>query len=515
MSSSGRPGATRLDDGVVLGTGPGTDAGASIPLADFTRSPVRRSRPLLVRTRVKRASPLGGDRPVRRPRSRLLSERSLSIGSSPDRRPQGSVPAAPGRGGGRVNLEEPQAPAPRAASAWEPLRQPLFRILWAAALASSLGSWIEGVTVTWRMAALTGSPLLVSLVQTAGSVAVVLLAIPAGAISDLWGRRSVLLFTQAWAALTMVLFVLAAVSGRLGPVVILSLTFSLGLATTLGWPAWQMTLPEVALPTQMPAAVALNSAQWNVAQVLGPVVTGIVLAAAGAPCALALSALGFAGFLGAAVLWRPATVPARANLRQVHLAGRMAIRYARRSPELRAVLLRTVLFVLPGSAMLALLPLVARQHLGEGVSGYGLLLSLLGAGALVGVVLLPRLAALGPRTLLSAGMCLLAATLVVAGVTRTPWVVWLDLVAAGVSWLVVPTTLVVVVQRVTPVRLRSRGLGVYLVTYQAALALGSAASGGLAGRLGLAATFLLAAGALAAAGCAAAGFPMPDGNPAA
>lgn len=445
-------------------------------------------------------------------RSHRRSGRSFSARAALERRQSGRAPAAPNPRGGPVDVRERQAPALRAASAWEPLRQPLFRVLWAAALASSLGSWIEGVTVTWRMAALTGSPLLVSLVQTAGSVAVVVLAIPAGAISDLLGRRSVLLFTQAWAALTMVLFVLAAVSGRLGPVVILSLTFSLGLATTLGWPAWQMTLPEVALPSQMPAAVALNSAQWNVAQVLGPVVTGVVLAVAGAPCALALSAVGFAGFLGAALLWRPAKVPSRATLREVHLAGRMALRYSRRSAALRAVLLRTVLFVLPGSAMLALLPLVARRHLGEGASGYGLLLSLLGAGALVGVVLLPRLAPLGTRLLLSAGMFLLAVTLVVAGVSRTPWVVWGDLVIAGVAWLVVPTTLVVVVQRVTPVRLRSRGLGVYLVTYQAALALGSAASGAAAGHLGLATTFVLAAVALAVAGCVAAGVSMPDGR---
>lgn len=164
--------------------------------------------------------------------------------------------------------------AARSRSALEPLRGRLFRALWMAALASSIGSWMLGVTVMWRMAALTDSALLVALVQTVGSLAVVALAVPAGAISDLWPRKTILVFTQAWAAASAVVFAVVAALGLLDPAAILILTFSISLATTLGWPAWQMTLPEVALPAPMPAAVALNSAQWNIAQVLGPLLTG-------------------------------------------------------------------------------------------------------------------------------------------------------------------------------------------------------------------------------------------------
>ncbi len=405
------------------------------------------------------------------------------------------VARVPGRSGGE--------------SPWELLGGSLFRALWVAALASSMGSWVEGVTVMWRMAELTGSPLLVSLVQTAGSLAIVTLAVPGGAISDLWARKSILAVTQAWAVATTLALALTAAFGLLGPVVIIALTFSLGLATTLGWPAWQVTLPEVALPTQMPAAVALNSAQWNIAQLLAPALTGVVLAVAGTPAALGLSALGFAGFFGAAALWRPARVPPKGGLVQVHTAGRVALRYARRSGALRAVLARTALFVLPGSAMLALLPLVARRRLHEGASGYGLLLSLLGAGALLGVTLLPRLAPLGSKTLLWLGMLLLAATFAVAGLGRSEWVVWPDLFIAGTVWLVVPTTLVVAVQRVTPPRIRSRGLGMYLAVYQGAFAIGSTLAGVVAGQLGIPTTFFIAAGALLLAALVAARTRLP------
>jgi predicted MFS family arabinose efflux permease len=259
----------------------------------------------------------------------------------------------------------------------------------------------------------------------------------------------------------------------------------------------------------MPAAVALNSAQWNIAQVLGPVLTGVVLATAGAPTALGLSALGFAGFFGAAALWRPPRAQPKGGLVRVHTAGRVALRYARRSRALRAVLVRTVLFVLPGSAMLALLPLVARRRLHEGASGYGLLLSLLGAGALLAVTLLPRLAALGSKALLWLGMLVLAATLAVTGFSRSPWVVWPALFVAGTAWLVVPTTLVVAAQRVTPVRIRSRGLGMYLVTYQAALATGSALAGLVAGQLGIPVTLFSAAVILLLAALVAARMGLP------
>ncbi len=398
---------------------------------------------------------------------------------------------------------------PGGGSPWELLSGRVFRALWVAALASSMGSWIEGVAVMWKMAELTDSPLLVALVQTAGSLAIVTLAVPGGAISDLWPRRAILAVTQGWAVATALALALSAALGLLDPAVIIVLTFSLGLATTLGWPAWQVTLPEVALPTQMPAAVALNSAQWNIAQLLAPALTGVVLAVAGSSAALGLSALGFAGFFGAALLWRPARVRPRGGLVHVHVAGRVALRYARRSGALRALLVRTALFALPASAMLALLPLVARRLLHEGSSGYGLLLSLIGAGALLGVTLLPRLAPLGSKVLLWAGMLLLAVTLVVVAVARSTWIVWPDLFVAGTVWLVVPTTLVVAVQRVTPPRIRSRGLGMYLAVYQGAFAIGSTTAGLVADRVGVPLTFFAAALALVLGALVAARTPLP------
>lgn len=234
-----------------------------------------------------------------------------------------------------------------------------------------------------------------------------------------------------------------------------------------------------------------------------------VLAAAGAPVAFGLAAIAFAGFFGAAALWRPAPVPPKGGLVHVHAAGRIALRYARRSGAQRAVLVRTVLFVLPGSTMLAILPLIARRRLHEGASGYGLLLSLLGAGALLGVVLLPRLARVGVKALLWLGMLLLAVTLVVVGLSANEWVVWPALVAAGTAWLVVPTTLVVMTQRVTPVRIRSRALGVYLVVYQGAFAAGSTLAGVLASQAGIPVTFAAAAALLGVGALISARTPLP------
>src|SRR5579875_4173094 len=131
-----------------------------------------------------------------------------SVMKSAERRPASRQRSARGAVVPRTAGQPTNAAPSR--SAWDPLRGRLFRILWAAALASSLGSWVEGVTVMWRMADLTRSPLLVSLVQTAGSLAIVTLAVPGGAISDLWARKSILAVTQAWAVATTLALALTA-----------------------------------------------------------------------------------------------------------------------------------------------------------------------------------------------------------------------------------------------------------------------------------------------------------------
>src|SRR5438874_8519194 len=129
-------------------------------------------------------------------------------------------------------------------SAWSPLRHPLFRALWIASVVSNLGTWMEEVGEAWLMTEQTPSPLLVALLQTADSLPIFLLALPAGALADVVDRRRLLLFTQVWLGLAAATLGVLTLLGLTTPVVLLVVTFVVGIATALNVPAWQAITPE-------------------------------------------------------------------------------------------------------------------------------------------------------------------------------------------------------------------------------------------------------------------------------
>ena len=145
-------------------------------------------------------------------------------------------------------------------SAWAPLRAPIFRALWTATVASNVGSWMHDTAATWLMTSLTTSTLLVALMQTASSLPVLALALPAGALADIVDRRRVLISAQTWMLAAAGLMGLLALSGAMTPARLLSLTFLLGLGNGLTAPAWQATLPDLVGKDQLRAAVSLNGA---------------------------------------------------------------------------------------------------------------------------------------------------------------------------------------------------------------------------------------------------------------
>ncbi|MGC1963430.1 MAG: MFS transporter, partial [Candidatus Sulfotelmatobacter sp.] len=133
----------------------------------------------------------------------------------------------------------------RADAAWAPLREPLFRSLWIAAVISYTGTWMQNVGAGWLMTQLSTSPLMVSLVQAAAAVPVFFVVLPAGALADMVDRRRLLLFTQSWmvaaAAALGVLTLLHSVT----PWTLLLFTLVLGVGAVLNDPAWQAITPDV------------------------------------------------------------------------------------------------------------------------------------------------------------------------------------------------------------------------------------------------------------------------------
>jgi MFS family permease len=389
---------------------------------------------------------------------------------------------------------EPNADRPAAPSALAPLARPVFRALWLAALVSNVGTWMQSVGAVWQIGTVSGSPALVALVQTAVSLPVVLLALPAGAAADVFDRRRLLLATQTWMLVSAAALCAVTVAGLASPAVVLGLTFLLGLGNAANAPAWQATIPELVGRRLVAPAVALNSAGFNIGRAVGPAIGGLVVAAAGPGAVFGLNAVSYLGVLAVLWRWRRRPQDELGAGEQVLGAIEAGVRYLRFAPPLQAVLVRTALFILPASAVWALLPVVARGRLGLGATGLGLLLGALGIGSVAGAVVLPRLRRAVPIDLrVVAGTVLFALATVALAVLGSAWLVWLAMAGAGVAWLAILTSFNVATQTAVPRWVLARALAVYLLVFQGGLAAGSALWGVVAGRLGERAALLAAA----------------------
>ncbi|HZP01404.1 MAG TPA: MFS transporter [Terriglobia bacterium] len=394
-------------------------------------------------------------------------------------------------------------------SAWVPLRRKLFRALWIAAVASNLGTWMHEVGGNWLMTQLAPTPLMVSLIQTAEAVPVFFLALAAGALADVIDRRRLLIFSQAW--------MLAAATG-LGvltllhlttPQMLLAFTFLLSFGNALNGPAWQAIVPELVPRGEVPAAVSLNSVGFNVARAAGPALGGLIVAAAGSGAVFLLNAVSFLGVIVVLYEWRRPRRESVLPAERVASAMRAGLRYVIHAPPIHAVLMRTTLFMLGASALWGLVPLFARQNLGRGAAGYGVLLGFFGSAAVIGGSFLPRLQQeLGVKRLLAAGALLYSGALALMALWHSFPAACVGMLAAGLAWTTQLSTFNTSVQLNAPAWVRGRAIAVYQLTYYAAMGACSAMWGTVALHVGIPRALLIAALVLAAGLMVAARFPV-------
>lgn len=385
-------------------------------------------------------------------------------------------------------------------SAFSPLRQPVFAVLWAATVLGNTGSFMRDVASAWLVTDLSASPAAVALVQTAGTLPIFLLAIPAGVLSDILDRRRLLIALQVMLAAVSATLMLLSQSGQLTVGLLVALTFAGGVGAALMGPTWQSIVPELVPRHDLKNAVALNSLGINIARSIGPAAGGLLLASFGAALTYGVDVLSYA-FVIAALLWWRRTPEADDDLSE-HFTGafRAGLRYARASRPLHVVLFRAVIFFAFASAVWALLPLVARNLLNGDAGFYGILLGAVGVGAIAGALLLPAL-----RRRLDADALLLGASLVAAAVMGAlafappQWAAILALLLLGTAWIISLTTLNGAAQAILPNWVRGRALAVYLTVFNGAMAGGSLGWGLVAQQLGVPTTLIVAGIGLALA----------------
>jgi MFS family permease len=379
-------------------------------------------------------------------------------------------------------------------SAWAPLHQHLFLGLFLAAFGSNVGTWIQNVAAAWLMTSLAPNPLLVGLVQALSGLPVFLFIIPAGALADLIDRRRLLLFAEGWMLVTAALLGVLTVEGLVTPWILLLLTFVLGIGAALNNPAWQASLPELVKRDELSAAIALNSIQFNLARAVGPAIGGVLVAAIGAGYAFLINAASFVGVTAVVFAWHRAEEHSTLPAERLVGALKAGIRYTRYSPRLTAILLRTGLFTLGGSALPALLPLIARYQLRIGATGYGELLGLFGVGGVIGGALVPQV-----RDLLSRDNTLIASTIIyavaMAGLALVPGNVsaFAAMFVSGSVWVVGMTSLNVSAQIAVPHWVTGRALAMYQFMVQGGIALGGLMWGAGASRSSISMTLNIAA----------------------
>ncbi len=366
-------------------------------------------------------------------------------------------------------------------SALGPLSLPVFRLLWFTWFVANTTMWMNDVAAAWLMTSLAPSPLWVALVQTASTLPVFLLGLPSGALADIVDRRRYLLVTQLWLAGTASVLCVVVLLGGMSPALLLALTFANGIGLAMRWPVFSAVMPEVLPRDQLAQGLALNSIAMNASRILGPLAAGALIASAGSAWVFVLNAVLSLAAAFAIFRWRREHKESPLGRERLGSAMRVGVQFVSQSYRMRALVLRIGVFFLHATALLALLPLIARSLPDGGAGSFTLLLAAMGSGAILAVMVMPRLRGLVKmQQWVTLGTLLYATGATVAAFAPTLWVAVPAMFACGMAWITVANAVTVAAQMALPDWVRARGMSIYQMTIMGASASGAALWGQVA-----------------------------------
>jgi MFS family permease len=378
-----------------------------------------------------------------------------------------------------------------------PLRHAPFRRFYIGSIGAALGYTMQGTVAAWLMATLTTSALMVALVQTASTAPSLLFGLLAGALADIVDRRRVVLVTQVVLWVATVVLGIATLAGLMGPQSLLVFTFLIGAGFTFYMPAQQASVNDFVARAEVPRAVALGAVAYNLARAVGPAIAGAIVTVAGSGTASLVSACFFLLMVAAVRSWKSGERPLPGVPETLISGVQTGLRYARHSPLLRALIIRNLTFSICASALWALLPVIARDQLGLGAGGFGLLSAGFGCGAIVGALTIPRqLQRLGLNRVVTMGALLWTAAVALIAWADHTALAMAGMFGTGAAWVSVLASLSAGTQSAAPAWVRARAVAMALVAVQASLAVGSVIWGSLATYAGLRVALVASAGTL-------------------
>ena len=371
-----------------------------------------------------------------------------------------------------------------------------FRLLWFGALTSSIGTWMQKVAQAWLIVTLTGSSsaFYLGLDSFAGELPILLFTLIGGVVADRRDRRHMMLTSQVIQMTVAFILALLVITEVVNVWMVVTLSFISGCGQAFGGPAYQSLIPTLVGKEHLPNAVALNSIQFNLARVIGPIVAGVALASLGMVACFGLNGVSFLFVIAAILALRDVHVPPMATESMVdQMKG--GLRYVRHSYNLKAVMLLGFTGAFLGLPLLTFLPVIVKDVFQQDVGFYSRLMTFSGAGAVTGALIVAYIGKhrhIGRLLLIFLG--LFGTAMAAFSLSRTPGLSAAILFIAGALLVMCFSLTTSLAQLLAPPELRGRVVSIYMLAFRGGSPLGGLASGWLVTQVGSAPKVLMVNG---------------------
>ena len=404
--------------------------------------------------------------------------------------------------------------APRHPSAFAPLAIRAFLAIWIANMMSNVGGWMQTTGAAWEMTGLTKDPIYVAALSAASTLPMFLFCFFAGILADRFDRRRYIIGCQFWMMAVAATLAVLAFTGNLTAWNLLALSFCMGLGNAMNAPAWHAVVPEIVSGPLLRPAIALNSAGFNLARTVGPVIGQVLLGLVGVFLLFAINTFTYIGVIAAMRAWqRPAEAKASQRREGFVEAARTGVAFVRGSGELRAVFARGVCFFVPGIALGTLLPVIGRFELKLDEFHFGVLYAAFGVGAVSGALALTTVnRLLGPDRANIWAMGIHAVVTAIGALVMQPVVFGICITFSGACWMMVNANNSTAVQMILPNFMRARGMAVHQMVFFGAMVVGSLLWGKIANLTNVHVSLLASAIALVPLTILAASIRLPGSS---
>ena len=394
-------------------------------------------------------------------------------------------------------------------SAVEPLKYPHFRWLWAGNVFSASGTFVQSVAASWLMFELTQSGTWVGLIVASSTLPLLFFSLTAGALADRYDRAKLMLIAQGVMGVSAAAMAVLTFLEAMTPGILLALGLLIGTGLALNLPAWQALVPDLVPRGLVASAVALNSAAFNAARAIGPALGGGLVAVYGAGAGFAYNAVSYLAIIVALAVIGPKLMGSARDVPQsMRRAIATGVRFARFTPTFRNLMALVAIFAIFSAVVQAILPLHT-AYLGGGAVAFGVLLGAMGAGALTGAIIRPRIGRWVDGSWVPYTITLFGASGIVLGVAPNVPVAGLGMFLAGLFWLLTLATLNATAQLMSPAWIRGRAMSIYTLAFAGVMPIGSILSGYVADLVGTPLTLLLFSGGAVTLGLFASRFQIP------